>query len=202
MMNRKEGEFAVKLARNAIELWVKEKKHMRIPKEHPRIFSKNMGAFTTIHTYPDHNLRGCIGIPYPEKPLVEAIVESAVSATMDPRFPELRKDELDSVVVEVSILTNPEKIVVSNPEEYLKKIKIGRDGLIIKRGIFSGLLLPIVPVEQRWNVEEFLVNLCYKAGLPPDAWFDRETEIYKFQSIVFAEKKPRGKIIKLLDNVC
>ncbi len=202
MMNRKEGEFAVKLARNAIELWVKEKKHMRIPKEYPRIFSKNMGAFTTIHTYPDHNLRGCIGIPYPEKPLVEAIVESAVSATMDPRFPELRKDELDSVVVEVSILTNPEKIVVSNPEEYLKKIKIGRDGLIIKRGIFSGLLLPIVPVEQRWNVEEFLVNLCYKAGLPPDAWFDRETEIYKFQSIVFAEKKPRGKIIKLLDNVC
>jgi len=202
MMNRKEGEFAVKLARNAIELWVKEKKHMRIPKEHPRIFSKNMGAFTTIHTYPDHNLRGCIGIPYPEKPLIEAIVESAVSATMDPRFPELRKDELDSVVVEVSILTNPEKIVVSNPEEYLKKIKIGRDGLIIKRGIFSGLLLPIVPVEQRWNVEEFLVNLCYKAGLPPDAWFDRETEIYKFQSIVFAEKKPRGKIIKLLDNVC
>jgi len=105
-------------------------------------------------------------------------------------------DELDHVVFEVSVLTPPEPIKVENPSEYPSKIKIGRDGLIVERGFFKGLLLPQVPVEWRWDEEEFLCQCCMKAGLPPDCWLVKETKIYRFQAIIFEELSPKGEIVR------
>ena len=148
MLDIKEGEKAVRFARNVIEEYVKKNS---VPEMGVKdSFQENQGAFVTIHTYPDHALRGCIGIPLPVMPLKEAIKEGATSATRDPRFPPLAESELDSIVVEVTILTKPEIIKVNYPKEYLEKIEIGRDGLIVERGIFKGLLLPQVPIEQGW----------------------------------------------------
>ena len=96
--------------------------------------------------------------------------------------------------MEISILTPPQLIEVKNPMEYSKEIKIGQDGLIVEKGWCKGLLLPQVPVECDWNEEEFLSNCCMKAGLPPDAWLLRGTNIYKFQAIIFEEETPKGKI--------
>ena len=195
-MDIRDGKFAVEFARKTIELWVSERKTPEIP-EVSKVFREKSGVFTTIYTYPEHELRGCIGLPYPVKPLIEAIVDSAVSAARDPRFPPLEKDELGRIVVELSILTKPEPIKVKKPEEYLEKIKIGRDGLIIRNGLQSGLLLPQVPVEYGWDVRTYLEHLCMKALLPRDAWTYEGTEIFRFRSEIFGERRPRGEILKL-----
>lgn len=192
MMDVKKGEKAVIYARQVIEEFVKNN---QIPdKDVNDFFEEKHGAFVTIHTYPNLDLRGCIGIPLPSMPLHEAIAEGASSATRDPRFPPLTEEELDNVIVEVTVLSKPEIINVDKPEDYLKQIEIGRDGLIVEQSYFKGLLLPQVPVEQGWDKEEFLSHTCMKAGLLPDAWFDKKTKISKFSGQIFTETEPRGKI--------
>jgi uncharacterized protein (TIGR00296 family) len=142
-------------------------------------------------------LRGCIGYPLPDKSLFNALEDAAISAaTEDPRFSPVKYKELDSITFEVTVLTPPKKIIVSKPEEYLSEIKVGRDGLIIKHGFYSGLLLPQVPIEYGWNEEEFLEYTCEKAGLPKNYWKNPGTEIQKFEGIVFKEEKPNGRVIR------
>lgn len=192
MLNLNEGRNAVQFARVVVEAFVK---NGAIPSANlSELFNQERGVFITIHTHPSHDLRGCIGIPQPIMPLKDAIVDSAKSATRDPRFPPLNENELDNIIIEVTILTQPELIEVDRPKEYLSHIEIGRDGLIAEQGFFKGLLLPQVPIEQQWNKEEFLSNTCMKAGLMPDAWFNKNTKIYKFSGQIFSEIEPRGNI--------
>ncbi|ADP78049.1 AMMECR1 domain protein [Methanothermus fervidus DSM 2088] len=187
MLSEEEGEFLIKLARKSIEEYVKNGKKIDPPKELPKSLTEKRGVFVTLKK--NGELRGCIGYPEPIKPLAEATIDSAISsATSDPRFPPLKPAELKEISIEVSVLTKPKLVEVENPQEYLKKIKIGKDGIIVEKGFNKGLLLPQVPVEQNWDVEEFLCNACMKAGLPPDCWFDSETRIYKFQAQIFEEK--------------
>ena len=188
-MNPSEGQSAVKIARQAVELWTREKQKLK-PKDYPESFNEKRGVFVTLHTWPEKHLRGCIGFPGPVYPLIDALVEAAVSACQDPRFPPLQQEELDKITVEVSVLTKPELIEVSKPEDYPKHIRIGKDGLIVRKGFFSGLLLPQVATEWKFDSEEFLSQTCQKAGLPPDAWLEPGTRVYRFQSEIFSEKKP------------
>jgi uncharacterized protein (TIGR00296 family) len=192
------GSELVKYARSVLESYLSEGKAelpAAIKESLKSEFLEKKGVFVTLHTYPSHDLRGCIGIPYPEKELIRAVRDAALaSAFEDPRFEPLTKEELGKITIEISILTEPKLIKVKNPKEYINKIKIGRDGLIIKYGWYSGLLLPQVPVEQGWNEEEFLSWLCYKAGLPGDAWYEEGVEIYSFQAQIFYEESPGGEI--------
>jgi len=192
MLCLEEGKKAVVSARKVIEQKVKDDKIL-VSNLHG-VFDEKQGAFVTIHTYPDHSLRGCIGIPLPVMSLRDAIVEGAESATNDPRFPPLSETELDKIIIEVTILTKPEKIIVKNPKDYPSNIEVGRDGLIVEQGFYKGLLLPQVPVEQGWDKEEYLSHTCMKAGLMPDAWFDKETKIFRFQGQIFTETIPGGEI--------
>jgi uncharacterized protein (TIGR00296 family) len=192
MINIKEGKNAVVYARKVIEEFVKNKKTPDCNLS--GVFNEKQGAFVTIHTHPNHDLRGCIGIPLPVMALCDAISEGAQSATHDPRFPPLSIEELEDIIVEVTVLSPPEIIQINKPEEYLKEIEIGRDGLIVEQGFYKGLLLPQVPIEQGWDKEEFLSHTCMKAGLMPDAWFDKQTKVYKFSGQVFSEVEPRGEI--------
>jgi hypothetical protein len=200
MYSLEEGTLAVKIARATIENHVRRRK---IPEfEVPECFNKKSGVFVTINKYPSHELRGCIGYPEPHKLLIDALIDSAKSAaTRDPRFPPMGADELDKVVVEVSLLTPPELIKVSKPKDYPKNIKIGEDGLIVEKGMYRGLLLPQVPVEWKWDLEEFLSHTCMKAGLMPDCWLDKNVKIYKFSAKIFSEKTPGGDVEeKILEN--
>jgi uncharacterized protein (TIGR00296 family) len=192
MLSLEEGKKAVAFARDIIEKYVKN--NLLPSTDLNGVFTEKQGAFVTIHTYPEHDLRGCIGIPLPVMSLKNEIIEGAKSATSDPRFAPLDASELDSIVIEVTILTKPELIKINQPQDYLSNIKIGRDGLIVEQGFFKGLLLPQVPVEQGWDKEEFLSNTCMKAGLMPDAWIDKSTRILKFGGQIFTELKPRGEI--------
>jgi uncharacterized protein (TIGR00296 family) len=192
MLSLEKGKKAVKYARAVVEQYVQNNTIPTADLED--IFNEKQGAFVTLHTYPGHDLRGCIGIPLPVMPLRQSITEAAQSSTRDPRFPPLDKSEFGNIIVEVTILTPPKMIEVNDPQEYLSNIKIGRDGLIVEQGIYKGLLLPQVPVEQGWDKDEFLSHTCMKAGLMPDAWFDKNTKISKFSGQVFTEIKPRGEI--------
>jgi uncharacterized protein len=158
------------------------------------------GVFVTLN-YLTRNgaehLRGCIGFPLPEKKLRQSTVEAAIAAaTEDPRFPPVDIPELDNLIFEISVLTPPEEIK-TEPANYKKEIKIGLDGLMLRWRYGSGLLLPQVPVELNWDINEYLANICYKAGAPANAWLDPMSKLYRFQAIVFKELKPMGKITKL-----
>ncbi len=191
-----EGTIIVKLAREAIIEYLKtrkKKKMLQIPNK----IKEKCGIFTTLNKIEKKSieLRGCIGYPEPTLPLYEAIIDSAINAaTSDPRFPPVTLSEMDSIIVEVSILTPLQQIKIKNPKEYPEKIEIGVDGLVIEYGWNKGLLLPQVPVEWGWDAEEFLSNCCYKAGLPPDQWLLPNIKIYKFQAIIFKEDQPTGTI--------
>ena len=192
-----EGKLLVSLARTTVKTYIETGQTLKPPQNTPKKFFKNCGVFVTINKLKQgtKQLRGCIGLPYPTNPLVEAVIEAAVSAaTQDPRFEPLTPKELDSVVFEVSVLTPPEPFVVEKPQEYLKQIKVGEHGLIVEKGYRKGLLLPQVPVEWGWCEEEFLCQCSVKAGLPPDSWLTKEAKIYKFSAIVFEEEEPFGKV--------
>jgi len=190
-----DGVVLVKTARKAVTEFLSNGNRMKLESDLEEKFSFNSGVFVTLNN-PD-GLRGCIGFPMPEKKLAHAIVEGAIAAaTEDPRFPSVKTNELNNIVFEVTVLTPPVEIDVSDPMEYLEKIKVGRDGLIIRHSFSSGLLLPQVPVEYGWNVEEFLQHTCEKAGLSRDTWKNESVKIEKFEGIIFKEETPNGAIVR------
>ena len=187
-MKIKDGSRSLEIARKTINLWIMKGQKYDAYK-YPESFNQKAGCFTTLYTHPDHKLRGCIGYPEPFMPLIRSLVNSAIQATKDPRFPELRRDELDKIVVEVSLLTKPEELKVEKPEDYLKKIKIGKHGLIVRKWELSGLLLPQVATEHGMDARQFLEHTCMKAGLPPETWKEAGVKIEIFDAQVFGEKE-------------
>lgn len=186
MITDDDGQFLVKLARTAIETYLTDGNIITPPEDTKTILKEDRGVFVTLNRHDE--LRGCIGYPEPVKPLVEALINVAISAaTGDPRFPQVTLAEMDQIQVEVSVLTKPVLISVQKPAEYMDKVEVGKDGLIVEMGIYRGLLLPQVPVEWNWDVEEFLANTCMKAGLSPDCWLQDGVKIYSFQSQIFEE---------------
>ena len=199
-LSDEEGKFLLQLARNTVTQFLANGKTLKPPKDTPKKLFEQCGVFVTINSVSGEEkaLRGCIGYPYPTSPLVEAVIDSAINAsTQDPRFEPMSTEELDRVVFEISVLTPPEPIRTNDPAEYVKKIRVGEDGLIIERGYRKGLLLPQVPIELGWCEEEFLCQGCMKAGLPPDSWLTKDAKISKFRAIIFEEQFPNGEIKRL-----
>jgi uncharacterized protein (TIGR00296 family) len=191
-MDLKEGKIAVELARKTAESFISGKYITNKPEKLPAIFYENRGAFVTLHTYPGRELRGCIGYPEPILPLYKALTDCAIHACQDPRFPPVQKSESSRIIVEVSILTKPE-VIKCEPCDYPKNVKIGKDGLIVRKGFHSGLLLPQVAEEHGFSEKDFLDHTCMKAGLSPDSWMKKDCVICKFQAEIFGEKTPGGK---------
>ena len=190
-----DGIILVKTARKAVTEFLSNDSRIKLEPEFEKKFSFNSGVFVTLNKA--DGLRGCIGFPMPVKKLSRAIVDGAIAAaTEDPRFPPVATKELDNITFEVTVLTPPMEIDVSDPIEYLSKIKVGRDGLIIRHSFSSGLLLPQVPVEYGWNVEEFLQHTCEKAGLARDTWKNESVKIEKFEGIIFKEETPNGQVVR------
>lgn len=195
------GYYLVKLARKAGEAWVSEGRRIGPIEPIPEQAKLTMGAFVTVKKVVGrrYELRGCIGYPVGIAPLVEEVIDLARESTLkDPRFAPVRPGELKQLIFEVSILTPPEEISYETPEELLKQIEIGKDGLIVSYRSARGLLLPQVPVEQGWSVEEFISYTCRKAWLPTDIWKKEKIRVEKFQGHVFSEVTPGGKIERVV----
>ena len=201
-LSLEQGAHLVSIARKTVETAVVEGRVIGrnelppLPEGENEFMKSLRGAFVTL-TNPDGGLRGCIGVPYPVKPLGEAVVHAAVgAATHDPRFPRVTAAELGSLTVEVSALTAPETLKCK-ALELPSRVRIGTDGLIVSGMGTSGLLLPQVATEMGLAPDEFLSLTCEKAGLSPDAWLTAELEVQRFQAEVFAEASPRGVVGEL-----
>jgi len=192
-----EGVELVRIARRAVEYWFEEGRRLEAPRGLPERLYRPGAAFVTIETYysPDRReLRGCIGYVEPIKPLVETVIDVALEAAFrDPRFPPLRREELEAVTFEVSVLSKLEE-APRDRDGRVSFVKIGRDGLVVERGYARGLLLPQVPVEYLWDPETFLSETCIKAGLWPDCWLDPNTRVYRYRARLWREEYPRGPV--------
>jgi uncharacterized protein (TIGR00296 family) len=170
MISNSDGEKLVRIAREAVETFLGNAVVLSVEDRVATL--ERMGVFVTLSHLDnkgEESLRGCIGFPLPEKELSQSVVEAAIAAaTSDPRFPPMVKTELPRTIFEVSLLTPPQLIQVTHPAEYYNHIKIGRDGLILKWENGSGLLLPQVAKEWGWNIDQYLLNICYKAGTTPN----------------------------------
>ena len=179
MLNTEQRKFLLKLARESIRAKLEHGK-LNLACPPAEIYRQKRGGFVTIHK--NGTLRGCIGYVIPVKSLYETIKEMAIAAAFDdPRFPTLDKSEFDEIDIEISVLS--EMIPINSIEE----IKVGRDGLLMKNGFYSGLLLPQVALEWNWDKLTFLRQTCMKSGLSGDCWQDPNTEIFRFTAEVFSE---------------
>ena len=179
-LSEEEKQMLLNIARATIEHKFKKEEtpDFKIDSE---TLKENRGAFVTLEK--DGRLRGCIGYIQAIKPLHLTIQEMALQAAFsDPRFPPVSEDELDKLHIEISVLTPLRKI--SNVDE----VQVGRDGIYIKKGFNSGLLLPQVATDYNWDRNTFLEQTCYKAGLPPNAWKEKTCEIYIFSADIFGEE--------------
>jgi len=169
----------LQIARETIKSYI-HKNEKKYPQNQNPKFLEKRGVFITLHYLEE--LRGCIGYPLPIKSMLHSIVDNAIaSATEDPRFNAVTSDQLDDIDIEISILSVPSEV------KSVKDIKIGQDGIIVTKGFMRGLLLPQVPIEQNWNLDEYISYGCMKAGLPQDEW-KRGVKIETFQATVFGEK--------------
>ena len=179
-LNQKQKNRLLEIARKTINAYVSSGEKLEFS-EDDELLSKHMGAFVTIGN--QGKLRGCIGNIIGRGPLYLTVRDLAVaSATDDHRFSPITVDELEQIDIEISVLTEPKLI------EDVEEIKMGVHGVIIKKGLNSGVFLPQVADETGWSREEFLNNLCsHKAGLSADAWRDKATQTYSFRAQVFKE---------------
>jgi len=169
------------MARQAVEWAVRDRKRYEGTAGGMEALLAPRAVFVTLKKH--GKLRGCIGGITPVEPLYEAVCDAARAAALkDGRFPPVTAKELPELEYEVSVLSPMRRVL--DPGE----IKIGRDGVLIKRGRAEGLLLPQVPIEQGWDRETFLSYACRKAGLEDRAWRDERTEIFRFTALVISEQ--------------
>jgi AmmeMemoRadiSam system protein A len=179
-LTAEEKQTLLRLARDTITQYVTERTRPPLP-EAEGMLGEPCGAFVTIHK--QGRLRGCIGNMVGRGPLVELIQEMAIaSATQDPRFHSLSREELSEIDIEISVLSPMRRITDVN------EIEVGKHGILMSRGMFQGVLLPQVATEYGWDRETFLMHTCIKAGLPENAWKDPATKIEIFSAQVFGEK--------------
>ncbi|MHA2406155.1 MAG: TIGR00296 family protein [Candidatus Hermodarchaeia archaeon] len=210
LLSLEDGVTLTKFARQTIESYIAEKRPATLAESTSDVLQEHRSVFVTLKKQrapdqPEWQLRGCIGHLQPRPnshhksiSLIQATQQAALSSALeDPRFPSVQSDEMESILVEVSVLTLPEEICSENRSKLSDQITVGKDGLIIQgKGWYRGLLLPQVAPEQGWNAEEFLQGCCQKAGLPPNCYLDHDVNILKFQAQIFSETTPRGKIVE------
>ena len=178
VISQDDQKLLLQLARNAVQTTVQKGRRLPSVESLSPLLREKRGVFVTL--WMEGDLRGCIGFPYPVKPLDEAVQAAAISsAFQDFRFSPVREEELSRIEIEISVLTQPRPI---EPD----KIELGVHGLIVSQGNRSGLLLPQVAMEYRWDAKTFLEQTCVKAGLPSDAWKEK-AKILSFEAQVFSE---------------
>jgi AmmeMemoRadiSam system protein A len=180
-MNEIQKKTLLKVVRDNVEAAVNRRPAAKPHSDDPEL-NKPSGCFVTLKNGED--LRGCIGQFIADRPLIEMVAEMArASATGDPRFfaDPITANELPQLDIEISVLSPLKK--TGNP----LSLRLGIDGIYIKRGFANGCFLPQVATETGWSKEEFLSYCCsHKAGLPSDAWKDKKTDVFFFTAEIFS----------------
>lgn len=187
-MNKKDKQYLLKLARRTLQKYFKDEEILQIENDDvPQTLKEKRGIFVTL--WKDNKLRGCIGDLRSEKPIYQSVIDNCLaSAFLDPRFTALKRDELDDIKIEISILSELKKIPdFNNPDNLLKYLNKHHPGLLIKKEIYQATFLPQV-WEDLTSAELFISRLCEKAGLDKDEWQKiGNLEIYEYNADVFRE---------------
>lgn len=200
-MKLKQGRILVRISRDIVTTYLKKGRLKKIIGKR-KDAQKKRGVFLTTRIVDVE--KGVekpiisVGYPFPLRSLYKTVMDSAINTAIRIRLHSLaNKFEIEELAFEVSVLTALKLVQVSKPTEYLQKIRIGHDGLMINRGFLGGLLLPQVPLKERWKVEDFLSECCMRTGLTPDSWLTKNVDIYTFQTETFKENEPNGKIVRI-----
>jgi hypothetical protein len=171
------------LARKSVEYMVQKQNPYEPPASASQALNQERGAFVTLKKA--GALRGCIGYTSAVKPLYMTVRDTAtLAAIRDPRFQPVQASELPLLDYEISVLSPLRRVTD------IQQIKVGEHGLLMKNGDSEGLLLPQVPVEQKWDRQTFLEQTCAKAGMSPGCWKQEDTDIFSFTAVVFGEHRP------------
>jgi AmmeMemoRadiSam system protein A len=180
-LTNEEKRTLLKIARSAIACAL-ESKTLPTLNSQSEALNRRSGVFVTLRI--GENLRGCIGYIEPLFPLAHATQEVAMKAAMeDPRFMPVTSPELNRITIEISVLSPLEELIET------EAIEIGKHGLVIDAGYRRGLLLPQVAIEYNWDRKQFLKQISLKAGLPPDAWKQKEVRLFTFTVEKFDESE-------------
>jgi hypothetical protein len=181
-LTEQEKKDLLALARKSVEFAVGKDELYQPSASADATLDQERGAFVTLTI--SGELRGCIGYTSAIKPLYMTVRDTAKYAALnDPRFPPVSPSELPRLEYEVSVLSPLRRVLD------VQQIKVGEHGLLMKNGDSEGLLLPQVPVEQKWDRQTFLEQTCRKAGMNPGCWKDENTDIFSFTAVVFNERK-------------
>jgi len=179
-LNGKEKEALLRIARTSVETAVKDHKLYECSAGGLERLAEARGAFVTLKEHGE--LRGCIGYMSPVKQLCMTVRDvAALAAVEDHRFPPVTPAELGRLEYEISVLSPMRRVLD------IQEIKVGKHGLLIKKGDKEGVLLPQVPVEQNWDRKRFLEEVCLKAGLPRETWKEEDADLFLFSALVFNE---------------
>jgi AmmeMemoRadiSam system protein B/AmmeMemoRadiSam system protein A len=179
-LTQAERDQLLKVAKASVETAVRDHRAYDISGPQTEALTQERGAFVTLKEKGE--LRGCIGYVAPMKPLSVTVRDvAAFAALRDSRFSPVEPAELSQLEYEVSVLSPLRRVLD------VKQIEVGKHGLVMRRGGNEGLLLPQVPVEEKWDRLTFLEQTCRKAGLPADAWKDPDTDIFMFTALVFGD---------------
>ena len=184
-MDETQRKTLLALAREAIRTFFSDDPPLlyeRMKREQRRPYTDELGCFVTLHTKKDGALRGCIGNLWPKGPLYDEIFQLARQAAFnDPRFHPLKKEEVSSIDLEISLLSSMQAV-----DDY-HSIKLGVDGVLFAHGYHRSVFLPQVATEQGWDLDTMLSHLAMKAGMPPTAYRDGMCHFEIFQAEVFKE---------------
>lgn len=197
LITENQGLQLVKMARLTLENYLDKGKIITLDTNWN--FIRRLGVFVTLYHMDElskFSIRGCVGYVLPRESVAESLVKASIKAAKeDPRFEPVTYNELQAIVIEVSILSPP--ALIEGAENIQSKIFIGKHGLIIESLFGSGLLLPNVASENEWDVMQFLQHLCLKAGLSGSSWLSQDTRLFSFETISFREKNPGGEIMRV-----
>ena len=184
-LNGHEKNELLTLARKSVEYAVREKKAYEPTASASEALIQERGAFVTLRE--SGELRGCIGYTSAVKPLYMTVRDTATLAALrDSRFPPVSASELPKLDYEISVLSPLRRVLD------IRQIKVGQHGLLMKNGAYEGILLPQVPVEERWDRQRFLEETCAKAGMRSGCWKDENTDIFMFTAVIFGENRPQA----------
>ena len=179
-LDKQECNILLSQARESITSVLEKRKPVYQTAVEYSALNQPCGAFVSLHI--GKALRGCIGRITANLPIIETVRFMAKEAAFnDPRFPALKPDELERCKIEISALSP------LSPCADPGQVKIGIHGLLLRKGMHTGVLLPQVPVEQGWNLNEYLDYICKKSGLPPGSYNAPDAELFTFTAIVFGE---------------
>jgi AmmeMemoRadiSam system protein B/AmmeMemoRadiSam system protein A len=184
-LNGREKSELLALARKSVEYAVREGKPYELTASASEVLNQERGAFVTLREAGE--LRGCIGYTSAVKPLYMTVRDTATLAALrDTRFHPVSSSELPQLEYEVSVLSPLRRVLD------IRQIKVGQHGLLMKNGSSEGLLLPQVPVDEKWDRQRFLEETCAKAGMRSGCWKDDNTDIFMFTAVVFGENRPQA----------